>query len=89
MDIARNGQEAVDMFQAALEDTYSLIFMDIQMPVMGGIEATRIIRNLKRADAKKVPIIAMTANVFTEDIAESKAAGMNEHLAKPLDLEQI
>ncbi|MCI7302605.1 MAG: response regulator [Clostridia bacterium] len=89
VDIARNGQEAVDMFQAALEDTYSLIFMDIQMPVMGGIEATRIIRNLKRADAKKVPIIAMTANVFTEDIAESKAAGMNEHLAKPLDLEQI
>lgn len=60
--------------------------MDLQMPVMDGLETTRQIRSLSRKDAKTVPILAMTANAFTEDVAATKAAGMNAHLAKPLDI---
>lgn len=89
VEVARNGVEAVDMFEASPAGYYSLIFMDLQMPVMGGIEASRKIRGLDKADAKRVPIVAMTANVFAEDVAASKAAGMNGHLAKPLEIAQI
>jgi CheY-like chemotaxis protein len=63
--------------------------MDIQMPIMNGYDATRAIRALNRDDVKKLPIIAMTANAFTEDIQAARAAGMNEHVAKPLDLDAL
>ncbi len=86
---AENGQIAVDMFSAAETDYYSLILMDIQMPVMNGYDAATAIRALKRSDAMRVPILAMTANAFVEDIQAAKAAGMNEHLAKPIDFEAL
>ncbi len=66
-----------------------MILMDIQMPVMNGYEATEAIRKLPRQDAAGIPIIAMTANAFTEDIQRSRNAGMNEHLTKPLDIDQL
>ena len=82
---AVNGQEAVDMFSDSRPGEIDVILMDVMMPVMGGLEATRTIRNLSRPDASKIPILAMTANAFTEDILTVKRAGMNDHLAKPLD----
>lgn len=82
---AMNGEEALRLFGEAKEGTYDAILMDVMMPVMDGIAATRAIRALPRADAKTIPIIAMTANAFAEDRERVLAAGMNEHLAKPLD----
>ena len=82
IEVAENGQEAVDRFRQA---TYDLILMDLQMPIMDGYEATRLIRELDQ----QVPIIALTANAFQEDVAMTLAAGMNEHLIKPLDLAQL
>lgn len=82
---AENGQIAVDLFNNSELGEYDAILMDIRMPVMDGIEATKVIRALNRADAKTVPIIAMTANAYDEDRQKTKAAGMNEHLAKPID----
>ena len=67
----------------------NLVLMDIQMPIMNGYEATRAIRNLPRKDVKEIPIIAMTANAFAEDVREAKNSGMNEHIAKPLDFDQL
>ena len=84
---AENGQIGVDLFSASQPGYYSLILMDIQMPVMNGYDAATAIRALKRPDALRVPILAMTANAFVEDIQAAKAAGMNEHLAKPIDFE--
>lgn len=86
---AENGQIAVDKFSASEEDYYSMILMDIQMPVMNGYDAAAAIRGLKRADARRVPILAMTANAFVEDIQAAKAVGMNEHLAKPIDFDAL
>ena len=86
---AENGQIAVDLFSASQPGYYSLILMDIQMPVMNGYDAAAAIRALKRPDALRVPILAMTANAFVEDIQAAKAAGMNEHLAKPIDFETL
>lgn len=86
---AENGCEAVDKFKASPEGYYDLIFMDIQMPIMNGYEATSAIRALDRKDAATVPIVAMTANAFAEDIADAKASGMNEHLSKPIDFEKL
>ena len=83
--LAHNGQEAVDLFSKSAEKTIDLILMDIMMPVMDGIEATQNIRNLSREDAKTVPIIAVSANAYVEDVQRVKAAGMNEHIAKPID----
>ena len=68
---------------------YDLIFMDIQMPVMNGYEATRAIRSIERTDAKDIPIIAMTANAFAEDVLDACNAGMNKHVAKPIDLNKL
>ncbi|NLG03134.1 MAG: response regulator [Clostridia bacterium] len=87
MDVchAVNGEEAVDMFKLSGIHEYAAILMDVRMPVMNGLEATRIIRALEREDAKTVPIIAMTANAFEEDIRKGLDAGMNEYLSKPVD----
>ena len=89
VESARDGQEALEQFQKMEENYYDMILMDIQMPVMNGYEATKAIRKLSRRDAARIPIIAMTANAFAEDIRQSKSAGMNEHLTKPLDIEQL
>jgi len=88
IDCAENGMQAVKMFEAA-PDKYSMIFMDIQMPEMDGYEATRQIRALNNAQAKTVPIIAMTANVFREDVEKSHAVGMNGHIGKPINIDEV
>ena len=86
---AWNGQEAVELFRNSEAGEFDVILMDIMMPVMDGYEATNMIRSLNREDAKTVPIIAMTANAFTEDRIKSKEAGMDEHVAKPVDVESL
>ena len=86
---AWNGQEAVEIFGKSRPDEFDVILMDIMMPVMNGYEATKRIRSLDREDAKVIPIIAMTANAFTEDRMRAKEAGMNEHIAKPVDVELL
>jgi PAS domain S-box-containing protein len=83
---AKDGKQAVEMFAASTVGYYSLIFMDIQMPEMDGYEATAHIRQLPREDAKTVPIVAMTANAYQEDVNKAIAAGMNGHLSKPIDI---
>ena len=82
---AWNGQEAVDIFRKSRPGEFDAILMDIMMPVMNGYEAAKMIRSLDREDAKVIPIIAMTANAFTEDKMRAKEAGMDEHIAKPVD----
>ena len=82
---AWNGQKAVDIFRKNRPGEFDVILMDIMMPVMNGYEAAKMIRSLDREDAKVIPIIAMTANVFTEDKMRAKEAGMDEHIAKPVD----
>ena len=86
---AWNGKEAVEIFEKSEPGEIDLIMMDIMMPVMDGLEATRRIRKLNRADAATIPIVAMTANAFSDDIRRSREAGMNEHLSKPLEMEKI
>ena len=86
---AWNGQEAVELFSKSESGEFDAILMDIMMPVMNGYEATKIIRSLDREDAKIIPIIAMTANAFTEDRIRAKEAGMDEHVAKPIDVELL
>jgi signal transduction histidine kinase/ActR/RegA family two-component response regulator len=88
IDCAENGAEAVRMFKSA-PDKYDLIFMDLQMPEMDGYEATRSIRALDVDNAKIIPIIAMTANVFREDVEKCLRAGMNDHVGKPLDIDEV
>ncbi len=85
VEVADNGADAVKKFQDSPEGYYDLIFMDIQMPVMNGYEAAEQIRQLDRADAAKVWIVAMTANAFVEDVRLAREAGMNEHISKPVD----
>ena len=86
---APNGQEAVDMFAASEPNHFDAVLMDIRMPIMDGLQATTAIRELDRPDAKTVPIIAMTANVFDEDVQRSLQAGMNAHLSKPVEPEHL
>ena len=86
---AWNGQEAVDIFKNSPDGTFDVILMDIMMPVMDGLAATRTIRGLMREEAERIPIIAMTANAFEEDRKRSMEAGMNGHVAKPLDMQEI
>ena len=88
-DVAENGKIAVEMFASKPAGTYSAILMDMRMPVMDGLEATRAIRAMKRDDAKKIPIIALTANAFDEDVQRSLQAGLNAHLSKPVKPEQL
>ena len=82
---AWNGREAVEIFEKSRPDEFDIILMDIMMPVMNGYEASKMIHSMDREDAKTIPIIAMTANAFTEDKIRAKEAGMNEHIAKPVD----
>lgn len=86
---AVNGQEAIEMFEKSEIGYYDIILMDIMMPIMNGLEATRHIRSMNRADAFAIPIIAMSANAFEQDIQESLEAGMNAHLVKPMDGKKI
>ena len=86
---AWNGQEAVEIFEKSRSGEFDVILMDIMMPVMNGYEAAKMIRSMDREDAKTIPIIAMTANAFTEDRIKAKEAGMDEHIAKPVDMELL
>ena len=89
VECASDGKEGLERFEDMPEGYYDMILMDIQMPVMNGYEATRAIRKLPRGDALSIPIIALSANAFTEDIAASREAGMNAHMTKPIDLSQL
>ena len=89
VDHAENGQIAVDMFKKSEAGAYDAVLMDVQMPVLDGLSATEAIRALDRPDAKSVPIIAMTANAFDEDVQRSLQAGMNAHLSKPVEPERL
>ena len=86
---AMNGYQAVKLFQENKPGTFDVILMDVMMPIMNGYEATQHIRSMKRADAKEIPIIAMTANAFVEDVEKAKQAGMNAHMSKPLDMQKM
>lgn len=86
---ANDGKAAVDAFAASDPGSFDCVLMDLMMPVMSGYEATRVIRSLDRPDAKTVPIIALSANAFEEDVTMAKDAGMNEHLAKPVNMEKM
>ena len=88
-DIAENGEVALQKFEAAEVGQYDMIFMDVQMPVMNGYEATRAIRKCSHPEAKTIPIIAMTANAFDDDVRAALDAGMNAHLAKPIDMVKL
>ncbi len=88
-EILENGRLAVDRFEKAAEGEFDAILMDVQMPVMNGYDAAKAIRALKRRDATEIPIIAMTANAFAEDVRDALDAGMNVHIAKPIDMELL
>ena len=85
METAENGQVAVDKFLASAEGYYDLVLMDIKMPKLNGYEAAEQIRACGREDAQTVPIIALSADAFSEDVQKSLAVGMNSHVAKPVD----
>ena len=89
VECAFNGEECIEKFTGSKENYYNLILMDIRMPIMDGLEATKSIRLLQRKDAKAIPIIAMTANAFDDDVEISKKAGMNAHLTKPIEIEKF
>ncbi len=89
VDVANNGKEAVDKLVSSAPGYYGMVFMDIQMPVMNGYEATKQIRALDRKDLREIPIIAMTADAFADDVRHSAEVGMNGHIAKPIDVERL
>lgn len=89
VDSVENGKRAVEMFESSAVGDYGAILMDIQMPVMNGYDATKGIRSLNRVDAKTVPIIALTANAFATDVGKARSAGMNEHVAKPINIKHL
>jgi CheY-like chemotaxis protein len=86
---AENGEAAVSMFAEHAEYYYDAILMDVRMPVMDGLTAAKVIRDMDRADAKTIPIIALTANAFEEDVQQSAQAGMNAHLSKPVEMDRL
>lgn len=88
-DHAVNGKVAVEMFEDSGIDAYAAVLMDVRMPEMDGLQATAAIRELDRPDARRVPIIALTANAFDEDVQRSMQAGMNAHLTKPVESDQL
>ena len=87
--VARDGKQAIGLFESSPVGSFDAILMDVMMPVMDGLAATKEIRALDRADAKTIPIVAMTANAFQEDAEQCIAAGMNAHFAKPLDIGKL
>lgn len=89
VDRAENGKVAVELFERSTDGIYAAILMDVRMPIMDGLEAARIIRDLDRPDAKRIPIVALTANTFDEDVKLSLQAGMNAHLCKPVGAETL
>ena len=89
VELAENGKIAVDMFTNHESGYYSAILMDMRMPEMDGLEATKVIRAFEREDAKQIPIIALTANAFEEDVQKSLQAGLNAHLSKPVEPEAL
>ncbi len=89
LEWAENGEICSQMFEKSEPGYYELIFMDVRMPVMNGYEATEAIRNMEREDAKEIPIIAMTADAFSEDIKRCLDSGMNAHTAKPINIEEV
>ena len=89
VDHAENGQVAVDLFENSTEGIYSAILMDVRMPQMDGLEAAKVIRSMDRPDAQRIPIIALTANSFDEDVQLSLQAGMNAHLSKPVEADTL
>ena len=88
-EVAPNGKIAVDMFESSQPGHYDMVLMDVQMPIMNGYEATRAIRESSHPDAKTIPVVAMTANTFADDVQEAFDAGMNAHLAKPIDMDAV
>lgn len=86
---AMNGKNALQIFETRPQGSFDIILMDIMMPEMNGYEATRAIRSLDREDAKTIPILAMTANAFDEDVEKSQKAGMNGHLSKPIAIDTM
>ena len=89
IDHAENGRLALEMFEKSAVGYYDAVLMDVRMPEMDGLEATAAIRALDRADAKVIPIIAMTANAFDEDVQRSLQVGMNAHLSKPVEPDHL
>ena len=89
VDAVENGQRAVEAFEASAIGEYNAVLMDIQMPVMNGYDATTAIRSLNRCDAGTVPIIALTADAFTADVAKARSKGMNDHIAKPIEIKRL
>jgi CheY-like chemotaxis protein len=89
VDTAQNGKEAVEKLESVKDGYYDVVFMDIQMPVMNGYEAAKAIRASEREYLKNVPIIAMTADAFAEDVKKAKEAGMNDHIAKPIEIKKL
>ena len=89
VDAVENGRQALEAFAASKEGEYDAILMDIQMPVMNGYDAAAAIRALDREDAGTIPIIALTANAFTADVAKARELGMNDHVAKPIDINRL
>ena len=85
--ICSNGKQVVEALEESEPDQYDAVLMDIQMPVMDGYKATKMIRSLEREDARTIPILALTANAFASDIGKAHSAGMNDHIAKPIDIE--
>ena len=89
LTVAENGKVLLDIFSQSSEESFDVILMDIQMPVMDGLAATRTLRQLDRPDAKSIPVIAMSANAFSDDVAASLEAGMNAHISKPIELSAL
>lgn len=89
VDAVENGQRAVEAFEASSPGYYDAVLMDIQMPVMDGYDATALIRSIKRSDAETIPIIALTANAFATDAAKARSIGMNDHVAKPIEIDRL
>ena len=89
LTLAENGKKMLDIFSGSAEGRFDVILTDIQMPVMDGLEATRALRALDRPDAKTIPVIAMSANAFSDDVNASLEAGMNAHIAKPIEISEL